>query len=67
MLMDNITKELDGTCAACKGECRGVQCVVYRLNSIITAHDLEIARLNINDFFEDHGPEQMHLFTEVFG
>lgn len=63
-MFDDIEKELLRQCedCKCKLDCKKDICVVYRILHIMTASDIAVSKINIDDFFETGNKDQITIF-----
>lgn len=64
-MFEKIIQEIDRHCSECTGECKKYDCVIYRINQIITA-SIDITPVDIDEFFETENKNQMSMF-DMFG
>lgn len=65
-MFERILQEIDRHCAQCTGDCKKYDCVIYRINQIITAN-IDVAVVDIDEFFETEKKNQISIFDVVGG
>ena len=63
-MFEKIEREIENTCHKCKlkDSCIKENCSVYRIKQILNEEEIEVSKINIDDFFEREIKDQTSLF-----